>query len=391
MPDLGPRWLPVEKEPLGEGGQGSAFLVSDAQEPNGQRYVAKVLKGAKLTKQSPRWKRLEEEIEVCKSFNHPNVVRVIDSGHTKGSGYPYFVMPFYSGRSLQESKLQFASPVEIFSLFADICDGLAHVHSKGIVHRDIKPANIFLEASRPVAGDFGLCFRFDAESLTETMEVATARWFGAPELRSGHLENPMPCADIYSLGKLLYWLFTGRVYDRDEQEYNITERKLSEVLAQRGINTATGVIDDRLIHAGAFADEIISQTVRYEPTDRLQNAGELASRVRRLIARFQAGGRALDLRLPQRCLFCGTGGYQPLEVLPPVEQRLASPDPTMSAYSRPDVYKKMRDRARGSFGPGGSGGGDFSVGPLFLICQHCGNVQEFRLDLPPEAIKNWRP
>src|SRR6266851_8609010 len=89
-------------------------------------------------------------------------------------------------------------------------------------------------------------------------------------------------------------------------------------------------------NAGAFADEIVSQTVRYQPTDRAQTANELASKVRRLIARFEAGGRALDLRLPQRCLFCGTGGYQPLETLPPIEQRLASPDPTTLPSPHPD-------------------------------------------------------
>jgi serine/threonine protein kinase len=150
-----------------------------------------------------------------------------------------------------------------------------------------------------VVGDLGLCFRFDAESLTETMEVATARWFGAPELRNGHLEHPLPSADIYSLDKLLYWLFTGRVYDRDEQEYDIDDRKLSHILSQRGTNTIRGVIDDRLIHAGAFADEIISQTVRYEPTCRVQAASELASK------------------------------------------------------TRPDIYKKMPDKAEFTFGRGG--------------------------------------
>jgi len=129
MPNLGSRWLAVGKEPLGEGGQGNAFLVSDAQDTGDPRYVAKVLKGAKLTDQSPRWKRLEEEVAVCRSLNHPNVVRVADSGHTQGSGYPYFVMPFYSGGSLQKGRTRFGSPVEVFSAFADICDGLAHVHT----------------------------------------------------------------------------------------------------------------------------------------------------------------------------------------------------------------------------------------------------------------------
>jgi len=245
MPDFGSRWKLVEKDPLGGGGQGNAFLVSDLQDPAAPRCVAKVLKGAKLTDQSPRWKRLEEEIEISKSFNHPNVIRVIDSGHTKGSDYPFFVMPFYSGGSLQNGRAQFTSPVAWLNLFADICDGVAHIHSKDVVHRDIKPANVFLDAGSAVVGDLGLCFRFDAESLTETMEVATARWFGAPELRNGHLEHPLPCADIYSLGKLLYWLFTGRVYDRDEQEYDIDDRKLSHISFQRGVNATTGTIDDR--------------------------------------------------------------------------------------------------------------------------------------------------
>jgi serine/threonine protein kinase len=330
MPDLGSRWRVVEKEPLGEGGQGNAFLVADTQEPDGPRYVAKVLKGAKLTDQSPRWKRLEEEIEVCRSFNHPNTIRVVDSGHTLGSGYPYFVMPFYSGGSLQNGNVQFASPIEVFDLFADICDGLAYVHSKDIVHRDIKPANIFLDANHPVVGDFGLCFRFDAESLTEAMEVATARWFGAPELRNGHLEHPSPCVDIYSLGKLLYWLFTGRVFDRDEQDYEAPDRKLSQVLSERGINVATGVIDDQLIHGGAFADDIVSDTVRYKPRDRLQDSSVLASRARRASSRLKAGGgHALDLRLPQRCLFCGTGVYHPFEYPESTPPLLPPPKPCL--------------------------------------------------------------
>src|SRR5277367_5322955 len=104
MPNLGSRWAVLEKEPIGEGGQGNVFVVSDTEQSDGNRYVAKVLKGAKLTDQSPRWKRLEEEIEVCKSFRHPNAITVVDSGRTLGSGYPFFVMPLYSGGSLQKRK-----------------------------------------------------------------------------------------------------------------------------------------------------------------------------------------------------------------------------------------------------------------------------------------------
>jgi serine/threonine protein kinase len=401
MPNLGPRWQLVAKEPLGAGGQGNAFRVRHAQGPDGNEYVAKVLKGAKLTEQSPRWKRLEEEIEVSRSFNHPNVVHVIDSGRTAGSGYPFYVMPFYSGLSLREYRSKLRSPLDVFTLFAGICDGVAYVQSRNIVHRDLKPENIFVDATNghPIVGDFGLCFRFDAESLTETREVAAARWFGSPELRNGHLEKPSYSADTYSLGKLLYWLFTGDVYDRDEQEYDIDHRKLSQrFLHGEGLNLATNAIevrdpyysvrDNGLIHAGAFADDIVSETVRYRPEDRIQYANELPPNVRRAMARFQAGGRALDLRLPQRCLFCASGDYIPLEPLPPADKRLAAADPTRLPSERPDLYARMRGQARHHFGT--SDGGQGSVGPLILICNHCGNAQQFRLDLNVKCVRNWK-
>ena len=103
MPDFGSRWVLAEKEPLGAGGQGSAYLVLDKSDAAGRRYVAKVLKGGNLTQESPRWQRLEEEIRVGTTFNHPNVVRIIEAGHTAGSGYPFYVMPFYSRGSLQKN------------------------------------------------------------------------------------------------------------------------------------------------------------------------------------------------------------------------------------------------------------------------------------------------
>jgi serine/threonine protein kinase len=391
MPDFGSRWALIEKEPLGRGGQGNAFLVSDTDHPDGRRYVAKVLRGANLTDQSPRWRRLEEEIEVSRSFSHPNVIRVIDSGHTKGSGYPFFVMPYYSGGSLQNGRSQFAGPLATFGLFADICDGVAFVHSANVVHRDIKPDNILLDAGRGVVGDLGLCFRFDAESLTETMEVATARWFGAPELRNGHLEQPLPCADIYSLGKLLYWLFAGRVYDRDEQEYEVDERKLSRILAQSAVSATGDIVDDRLIHAGAFADELVSQTVRYKPSDRIQTASDLAFKVRRLIGRFESGGQALDLRLPLKCLFCGNGDYKPIAAPPNLEIRTAVPDQSVFAGNRPSIWAEMRSQTTNSIGVAFAGSGGNLPVPLNLVCSYCGNMQQFRWDRVPNAQTNWKP
>lgn len=377
MPNFGPRWQKVDTKSFERGGQCRAYLVRDAQDDRSGMYVAKVLDGSD---EPNRRQRLLNEIERCREFDHPNVVRLVDSGETVKSGYPFLVLPYYEEGSVEVFRSKLQNPLETLSFFAEICEGVAYVHEKGIVHRDIKPANIFVARNRrPVVGDFGISYRDTGDRLTRTMEVVAARWFGAPELRNGYLENPTPAADVYSLGKLLYWLFTGCVYDREEQDYGTEERRLVQFL-------------DRSVPAYSFVDDLVEATVKHRPADRSMSAKEFGEAARRTIGRIQAGGHALDLRLPQRCLFCGTGEYQPLDPLPQIEQRLAPRDPRIvNPYAQPDIYKEMRDRAKSAFGSGGTGGGHGSLGPLFLICQHCGNVQEFRLDLAPEAVKNWKP
>jgi hypothetical protein len=71
----------------------------------------------------------------------------------------------------------------------------------------------------------------------------------------GNMEDRYVAKVLYSLGKLLYWLFTGRVYDREEQDYGTTERKLAAVL-------------DQSVPAYSFVDQLVGATVRYDPNDR---------------------------------------------------------------------------------------------------------------------------
>jgi len=105
-------------------------------------------------------------------------------------------------------------------LFQSVCSATAHAHANGVIHRDIKPANVFLrnKTGPAVLGDFGLAFIEDqSPRITETDEVVGPRTFIAPELEDGRLEDVTSKCDIYSLGKLLYWLLSnGRVFSREK-------------------------------------------------------------------------------------------------------------------------------------------------------------------------------
>ena len=385
MPDFGARWQIVSAKPIGKGGQSHAYLVRDAEGNVEDRYVAKVLNGIN---DPLRRQRLEREIASCREFNHPNVVRLIDAGLTGNSNYPFLVLPYYEHGSLGDFRALLGdNPTELLSFFAKICDGVAYVHEKGVIHRDIKPANIFVNRDRqPIVGDFGISFRDAEDRVTQPMEVVAPRWFGAPELRNGYLENPTRSADVYSLGKLLYWLFAGKVYDREEQDYCANERKLAAVL-------------DGSVPAYSFVDQLVEATVRYDPNDRkIPGAKNFAGVVRQTIERIKAGGHVLNLRLPQRCIFCGLGTYRAAHeenslTGPPrpgqmkfseIEQRQVQENPT---YPEQSKYATMRNAARNLLAAAAT------VGiPLVLICDYCGNVQYFRWDLAQDGYgKNWRP
>ncbi|KAF2669022.1 Serine/threonine-protein kinase [Microthyrium microscopicum] len=115
-------------------------------------------------------------------------------------------------------------PDNIWRLFHQIVDGLAHIHSLGIIHRDLKPANIFIDQlNNPKIGDFGLAIsgQFDSPGKGHTNNVADndmtrsvgTAFYVAPEVKSSSSGDYSTKVDMYSLGiiffEMCYPLTTG--------------------------------------------------------------------------------------------------------------------------------------------------------------------------------------
>jgi serine/threonine protein kinase len=206
MADFG-KWKTIRS--LSEGGQAHTFIVVDEVAPQSE-YVLKRLKNVE------RVARFTSEVEACLQLDHPNIIRIVD--HSFEAKRPFLVTEYCSNGTLAGINLTELSMAEKLHIFKQICEGVAYAHEKRITHRDLKPENIFLrENFSPVVGDFGICFiDSGGERFTLLDEAVGPRLYIAPELEDGIAETIRPSSDVYSLGKILYWLITGRIFSREK-------------------------------------------------------------------------------------------------------------------------------------------------------------------------------
>src|SRR6266487_110571 len=209
------------QERLGQGGMAEVWKALDAQL---QRYVAIKLLHANL-KEDPHFiVRFEREAQLIASLHHPNIVQIHDfqiaSSEEEGT-IAYMVMDYVEGQTLADYIRRTSglgnvpSPPEIVQLFTSIGLAVDYAHQQGMIHRDLKPANILLDKQNttrnpmgePILTDFGLARLLESPSSTLTAVQLGTPLCIAPEQVAGYAGNER--SDIYSLGIILYEMFTG--------------------------------------------------------------------------------------------------------------------------------------------------------------------------------------
>ncbi len=294
---------------LGRGGQG---IVYQAVQRSTRRVVAiKLLLDGALASESTR-RRFEREIDLVATLQHPNIVRLYDSG-TTAEGHPYYVMEYIEGTTLDEPirsvqvHLSGGRPVSrarlrtrrdsastqtiaetpsipaTLGLFAKICEAVNFAHQRGVIHRDLKPSNIRIDpAGEPHVLDFGLAKSAisghggpDQPSLSVSCQFIGSLPWASPEQAAGQIDKMDVRTDVYSLGVLLFQLLTGQFpYSVSGELPGVIER--IRTAAPMRPSSLQARIDDEL-------DTIVLRALAKEPERRYQTAGELAREIDRYL------------------------------------------------------------------------------------------------------------
>ncbi|GAA3164894.1 hypothetical protein GCM10010466_64740 [Planomonospora alba] len=194
---------------LGSGGMGTVWLARD--EMLDREVAVKELTlpaGMNEAQRADMVARAVREAQATAQLRHPAVVAVHDVA--VHDGRPWIVMELLRGQTLTElvEKQGPLPPERMAALGAQLLDGLAAAHARGIQHRDVKPGNVFLtDAGRIVLTDFGIARLAGDATLTQTGMLIGSPGFIAPERLDG--DQGGPASDLWSLGATLYFGVEG--------------------------------------------------------------------------------------------------------------------------------------------------------------------------------------
>ena len=192
---------------VGRGGFGVVFLAEDSVL---KRDV--FIKVSRTPRDSSKESHftLVAEAQAAASLDHPNIVRVFDTG--QWNEYPYLVMEYVAGATLaneiRSSKM--VSVNRALMLMEQVAMALVHLHTRGLIHRDLKPANILISPSDVIKlTDFGLAIS-DEMPIWNKQHIAGTNRYMAPEQVLGETHRIDGRTDIWGFGVVLYELLTSK-------------------------------------------------------------------------------------------------------------------------------------------------------------------------------------
>ncbi len=260
---------------VAELGRGAMGVVYKAEDPLLNRTVAvkTIIMSADPEERAEYQARFDQEAKAAGGLNHPNVITIHDIG--RDGDIAYMAMELLEGIELRELMKRGRLPLgTALDLAAQVADGLAYAHERGVVHRDIKPGNIMVVRSRHAKiMDFGIARMRVSDIKTQAGAILGSPRYMSPEQVTGQRTDHR--SDIFSLGVVTYEVATGEPpFSAPHITHLMHMVATATPRPPSAVNTAVP----------AMLDLIVAKALEKDPDARYQSAAELAADLRGCLA-----------------------------------------------------------------------------------------------------------
>jgi len=261
---------------IGEGGMGKVYKAFDEDL---HRYVAIKVMLPSMVGDEDAVRRFLLEAESAAKLNHPNIIPIYEVGREEDIFY--LVMEFVEGETLNRfvRKKKRPSRVRLLRIVRDVCLAVHYAHINGIIHRDLKSSNIMVARDGTVrVMDFGLAKRITAErdaslKTKEGVLLGTPEYM-PPEQAEGKISEIDVRSDVYSLGVIMYELFTKSLPFTGSSIYEVCRKVFFEEPERP--SRLNPEVDWEL-------ETIILKAMEKKKEERYQSAKELADEIGRYL------------------------------------------------------------------------------------------------------------
>jgi DNA-binding response OmpR family regulator len=258
---------------IGAGGTSKVFLAERLARlgqapPEPKQVVLKVLDANHMN--DSFIERFIREYRIISTVQNEHVSRIFDQGIT--DDHLYIAMEYFPGGDLRArlgSRAEQAdgprlTSMQTLKVVMQVARALDAIHTAGVIHRDLKPHNIMFRNGEQLAlVDFGLAKQVGEKTITATGGglLATPLYM-SPEQCLGKPQDAR--SDLYSLGVMLYEMFTGRrLFESDN-------------LAAIAFSHVHGEVPPLPPHLSGY-QTLLDRLLAKNPDDRFQSARELFS------------------------------------------------------------------------------------------------------------------
>jgi eukaryotic-like serine/threonine-protein kinase len=196
-------------ETIGKGSSGTVYKALDTF--SGQEVALKVLdeglfQGERIS--ATIRQQFMNEASLAGRLQHPHIAAILEASIDEKSGH--IAVEYVPGgdlsRAVQPEGLLRVE--EVFEIAFKCCGALDYAHRLGIIHRDLKPANLMVAGGTQIKiVDFGAALLTNTQH-TQIQDVGTPSYMSPEQVRGG--EGLTMQSDMFSLGVVLYGLFTGQ-------------------------------------------------------------------------------------------------------------------------------------------------------------------------------------